>query len=180
MAEIRKVEKLTPEEIIEKFKLRFGEALKESRLETRAEGAKKNIFNVIWLRIAREKFKEFVKAIIEICYPHLAVVSGVDLGETIELIYHFSIYYGEHSKELSLNLSVELPKSDPRIETISDIIPGALITEREKQEMLGIVVENIPDKRRCFLPEDFPEGVYPWRKDDKGIPDKMIRKLSEK
>ncbi|MEW6070128.1 MAG: NADH-quinone oxidoreductase subunit C [Candidatus Thermoplasmatota archaeon] len=180
MAEIGKVEKLTTEEFIEKFKLRFGETLKESRIETRIEGAKKNKFNVLWLKIDRKIFREFVKFLTVMApYPHLAVVSGVDLGETIELIYHFSIYYGEHFKELSVNLCVELPKSDLRVDSICDIVPGALITEREKQEMLGVTIENIPDKRRIFLPEDFPEGIYPWRKDETGIPDKMIKKLSE-
>ncbi len=36
---------------------------------------------------------------------------------------------------------------------------------------------GIPDNRRLFLPEDFPEGVYPWRTDDKGIPKDMLRVL---
>ncbi|MBU2565391.1 MAG: NADH-quinone oxidoreductase subunit C, partial [Candidatus Thermoplasmatota archaeon] len=68
---------------------------------------------------------------------------------------------------------------DLKISSICDIIPGALVTEREKQEMLGITVEGIPDSRRMFLPDDFPENVYPWRKDEKGIPEKMIKKLYE-
>jgi membrane-bound hydrogenase subunit beta len=58
-------------------------------------------------------------------------------------------------------------------------MPGATFTEREKQEMLGIEVVGIPDPRRLFLPDDFPEGVYPWRKDEKGIPDSMIKNLWE-
>ena len=77
-----------------------------------------------------------------------------------------------------MNIAVELPKSKPEIETISDLIPGAVITEREKQEMLGVKVINIPDNRRLFLPEDFPEGVYPWRKNEKGM-EKLIRNLHE-
>jgi membrane-bound hydrogenase subunit beta len=43
--------------------------------------------------------------------------------------------------------------------------------------MMGVEVVGIPDKRRLFLPEDFPEGVYPWRKDEKGPPDNMLRIL---
>jgi len=72
-------------------------------------------------------------------------------------------------EEISLNIAVEIPKTKPEIETICDLIPGALITEREKQEMLGIKVIGIPDSRRLFLPDDFPKDVYPWRKDEEGL-----------
>jgi membrane-bound hydrogenase subunit beta len=165
------------EELVTKFSQKFGAKLKVSEVKIREEGVKKNKFYSVWLKIDRSVFKDAVKFLSELSYPHLAVVSGNDLGKSIELIYHFSIEYGTHLKELSVNLSVELPKSDLKIESICDILPGALITEREKQEMFGIVVENIPDKRRIFLPEDFPKDIYPWRKDDKGIPEKLIRKL---
>ena len=77
-----------------------------------------------------------------------------------------------------MNVAVDVPKSKPEIETICDWIPGALITEREKQEMLGVKIIGIPDSRRLFLPEDFPEGVYPWRKNEKGM-EKLIRNLHE-
>lgn len=74
---------------------------------------------------------------------------------------------------------VQIPKSDPKVPTITDMIPGALFTERETQEMMGVVVENIPDQRRLFLPDDFPIGVYPWRKDETG-PEKMLHVLDKK
>ena len=71
-----------------------------------------------------------------------------------------------------------LPKTKPEIDTISDLIPGALIAEQEKQEMLGIKVKNIPQDRRSFISDDFPKDVYPWRKDETG-PKKMVRNLHE-
>ena len=43
--------------------------------------------------------------------------------------------------------------------------------------MLGIEVIDIPDGRRLFLPEDFPQGVFPWRKDETGIPPDMVKNL---
>jgi membrane-bound hydrogenase subunit beta len=75
-----------------------------------------------------------------------------------------------------LGLRVTLAKNDLRIPTITDIIPGALFTERETQEMMGVEVIGIPDKRRLFLPDDFPDGVYPWRKDETG-PQDLLRVL---
>jgi membrane-bound hydrogenase subunit beta len=52
-----------------------------------------------------------------------------------------------------------------------------VFSEREKQEFLGVRVIDIPDGRRLFLPDDFPEGIYPWRKDETGVPEGMINEL---
>ena len=173
-----KDKRLTPKEIVKSFKDEFKTRIKDTQIKKRVAGSKKNEFINIWMKIDKSVFKDVIKHLCDIEFPHLAVVSGNDLGKTIELIYHFSLYYGDRLGEISLNISVELPKSNPTIETICDYIPGALITEREKQEMLGIKVKGIPDSRRLFLPDDFPEGVYPWRKDEKGL-EKMIRNLHE-
>jgi membrane-bound hydrogenase subunit beta len=170
---------LSPDEIIKKLKDTFKNNIKDARIEKHTAGSKKREYNIIWIKIDKSVFKKCVKYIIDkIDYPHLAVVSGNDLGKTIELIYHFSVYYGNRLGEISINLSVDLPKEDPRIESICDLIPGALITEREKQEMLGVIIEGIPDRRRFFIPDEFPDGIYPWRKDDKMLK-KFVKDLYE-
>ncbi|HID25088.1 MAG TPA: NADH-quinone oxidoreductase subunit C [Thermoplasmata archaeon] len=171
-------ELLTPEEIIKDLKQIFKTKIKDTKIERKAVGVKKKEKCTIWIKAAKETLHDIVKHLTQIDYPHLAIISGNDLGKTIELIYHLTIYYGSPFQEILINISVELPKEKPTIPTITDIIPGALITEREKQEMLGVKIEGIPDTRRIFLPDDFPEGVYPWRKDEKG-PQKMIRDLYE-
>jgi membrane-bound hydrogenase subunit beta len=139
---------------------------------------KKNEFVTIWIKVDRSVFKDVIKRLCDLQFPHLAIISGNDLGDNIELVYHFSIYYGRRMGEISLNICVDVPKSDPKIDSICDLIPGAVITEREKQEMLGVEMVGIPDSRRIFLPDDFPEGVYPWRKDKTG-PDELARNLYE-
>ncbi|MFW6120669.1 MAG: NADH-quinone oxidoreductase subunit C [Petrotogales bacterium] len=170
---------LTPEEIVTFFKDEFKTEIKHTSIEKRTSGSKKTEYTHIWIKVDKSIFKKAVKHLTKLQkYPHLAVASGSDMGENIQLIYHFSIYYGTRNKEISLNIAVDIPKSNPTINTISDIIPGAVITEREKQEMVGVKIKNIPDNRRVFLPDDFPEGVYPWRKDETG-PQKMVRNLHE-
>ena len=125
----------------------------------------------------RSDLTRVLSAIIAIDYPHLSVVSGVDCGETVELLYHMSVFFGIAGKEVCITVTVPLPKDDLTVPTISSLIPGAVYTEREKQEMLGITVTDIPDSRGLFLPADFPEGVYPWRKDETGIRDDMVKDL---
>lgn len=174
-----KDKRLTPEEVVKSFKDEFKTKIKDTRIEKRTSGSKKTGYVHIWMKVDKSVFKNVVKHLITLQeFPHLAVISGSDMGKTIELIYHFSMYYGTRNNEVSLNIAVDLPKSNPTIETISDLIPGAVITEREKQEMLGVKVKGIPDNRRLFLPDDFPKDVYPWRKDEKGL-ERMVRNLHE-
>ncbi len=169
---------LSPEELVKYFKDEFKTKIKDSRIEKRTAGKNKNEYYHIWIKIDKSIFKDTIKKLCDLTFPHLAVSSGNDMGKYIELIYHFSLYFGKKNNEISLNISLALPKSKPEIETICDYIPGALITEREKQEMLGIKIKGIPDERRLFLDDDWPEGVYPWRKDEKGM-DAYVRNLHE-
>jgi len=138
---------------------------------------KSETFN-IWMKVDNSVFKKVVKHLAKLQYPHLAVTSGNDLGKVIELIYHFTIYYEDHLGEITINISVDLPKSKPEIESICDIIPGALVTEREKMEFLGVNIKGIPDDRRLFVPDDIPKDIYPWRRDEKG-PEKLYKNLHE-
>ncbi len=89
----------------------------------------------------------------------LSTISGVDAGETFDIIYHFS------TPEQDFNLRTEVPKARPHVESICPLIPGAILYEREIQDMFGIVVDHIPDPRRLLLPDDWPEGQHPLRKD---------------
>ncbi len=171
------MEILSPEKIVESFKSALGDGLLSSRIHQQEVAITRNLFQAIWLSVTPGSFKKSVAHFSSLQdYPHLAVVSSSDLGEEIELIYHFSIYYEYQFKEISVGVRVVLPKSKPEIPTITDIIPGALFTERETQEMIGIKVIGIPDDRRLFLSDDFPIGVYPWRKDDTG-PQDLLKTL---
>ncbi|MCU0236084.1 MAG: NADH-quinone oxidoreductase subunit C [Acidobacteria bacterium] len=90
---------------------------------------------------------------------HLATISGVDLGESFEVIYHLS------NDAVTVNVRMLTPRQEPRIPSVCSLIPGAILYERELQDMFGMVVENIPDPRRLLLCDDWPEGQYPLRKD---------------
>lgn len=169
---------VTPEEVVKYFKDEFKTKIKGAKIVKRKFGSKKKESYYIWMKVDRTAFKDSIKHLIELQFPHLAVASGNDLGKTIEILYHFTLNYDQPHEEIILNISVELPKTDPTIDTISDIIPGALITEREKMEMLGIIVKGIPDDSRVFVPDDFPKGVYPWRRDKTG-PEKFYKNLHE-
>ncbi len=92
-------------------------------------------------------------------YTHVSTISGVDKGDTFEILYHFA------NKTGNLNLRTEIPRTDPHLTTITSVIPGAILYERELQDMFGIMIDGIPDPRRLVLPDDWPDGQYPLRKD---------------
>jgi membrane-bound hydrogenase subunit beta len=170
---------MTPEEIVRSYQERFPGGVTGPRIEKRTSGSMKTEFVHLWLQVERSVFKEVVHHLFSIDkYPHFAVCSGYDAGEDIVLVYHFSVFHGERGRELSLNMSVRLPKSNPVIETITDLIPGALISEQEKQEMLGVKIQDIPVDSRVFLADEFPKDVYPWRRDQTGA-EKLKRNLHE-
>ena len=170
---------MTSEELLKSIKDEFKTKIKDARIEKHKTGSKKTEIAHVWINADKSIFKNLAKYLMNFeKHPHLAVTSGYDMGKTINLVYHFSLFFGENGKEVNLNVTVELPKSKPEIETITDLYPGALITEQEKQEMLGVKIKGIPKDSRVFVSDDFPKEMYPWRKDDKG-PEKMARNLHE-
>ena len=54
--------------------------------------------------------------------------------------------------------SLEFPSVTPKV-------PAAVWYEREVRDMFGLQPVGLPDERRLVLPDDWPEGLYPLRKD---------------
>lgn len=168
------------EEIVASFKKKFGKKIKDARIDEQKHklGKENSIFRV-WLAIESGMLKDAVKLLHEMQdAPHFCACSGYDAGDGIELNYHFTLCYGKPLSEIVVSICTEVPKKNPAIETISDIVPCAILSEREMQEMLGVKISGIPDGRRLFLDESFPKGAYPWRRDEKGV-GKMTRNLNE-
>ena len=137
----------------------------------------KEEFHNIWLEVKREKFRDTVELLMTLQYPHIAIIAGNDNGETVDLVYLFSLFYGEKFKEISINIKVGLDRKKPSIESITDLIPGAQTTEREIKEMFGVEFIGLPEMRNIFLPEDFPKDVFPFRKEQKGL-DELVQRES--
>jgi membrane-bound hydrogenase subunit beta len=95
----------------------------------------------------------------------LGTITGLDGGAKFEVIYHL---YNDHG--LMLNLKVFTPRDNPKVPTITSVFPGAFLYERELMDLLGIQVEGTPEGRRYPLPDDWPAGQYPLRKDWQGLP----------
>jgi Ni,Fe-hydrogenase III large subunit/Ni,Fe-hydrogenase III component G len=58
-----------------------------------------------------------------------------------------------------------LPPHNPTIESITDFVPAASWAEREMRDLVGIELIGHRYPKRLVLPDGWPEGNYPLRKD---------------
>ncbi len=91
----------------------------------------------------------------------LTAITGLDLGANIGVLYHIRL------SNAFVTVRVDVPKENPKIATITDLMPGAAFHEREVTDLLGVTTEGHPNPGRLLLPETWPENVYPLRKDFK-------------
>jgi membrane-bound hydrogenase subunit beta len=137
------------EEVVSWLRERLGGAVLDARV-----ARKRRVF----VRVDRERFKAALIALKELGLDFLEALTGVDAGDSIEVIAHVG-------RSVSVAVETAVPKGDPRLPSLVDLYPGAEVYEREVWEMLGVVFEGNPRLARAFLPEDWPKGVYPLRKD---------------
>ncbi len=111
-------------------------------------------------RAPPEKLREAITAVKSVGCRRLSSISGVDMGDTIDVIYHVCAPGG-----ILISIRAATPKKDARLPTVVDLVPAAALYEREVHDLFGVVFEGNPDLRRLMLYEDWPEGQYPLRKD---------------
>jgi Ni,Fe-hydrogenase III large subunit/Ni,Fe-hydrogenase III component G len=58
-----------------------------------------------------------------------------------------------------------LPADAPRVDSITEVVPGASWAEREFRDLVGIEPAGHPFPKRLVLPDGWPEGAHPLRKD---------------
>lgn len=137
-------------EILQKIVERFGEKI----LEAKVIGKRR-----IAVKIPPEAYKEVVSYVAhDLGLSFLSCLSGIDRGESLEVVAHLGY-------SICVLVRASIPKDKPEIESITDVLPAASLYEREAHDLLGITFKGHPNLKRIFLPEDWPEGVYPLRKE---------------
>jgi len=109
--------------------------------------------------------------------PNIVAYLYYDLGGFFPVLFgnderslhgSFAIYYALSMEEGEKCWIVVKALVDPiraEFPSVTPLVPAAVWGEREIRDMYGLEPVGIPDARRLVLPDDWPDELYPLRKD---------------
>lgn len=138
--------------LIEKYAVEKGIVKPGRKLYVVKPGDLRSVFTGLLEKTGREGF-------------YVSTIAGTDLaGEgKIRLDYYIVLL----PEEETIVIRTFLPRDNPVIDSLVDLIPGVLSGECETHDLLGVVFKGNPFlKRGFFVLSDLAErNVYPLRKD---------------
>lgn len=136
------------------FETRLKEAFPASQVTSGSNGRR------IWISQTSGGLVQAVQALREkFGIIQLAVIVGEDVRDAFLGNYVFT------GGPAVVVLQVRINRQKPEVPSLAQLLPGAMVYERELKDLFGILPVGHPDLRRQAVPEDWPEGVYPLRKD---------------
>lgn len=146
---------MTPQDILDNLKAKFGEAIVEAKLDVAQP----------WIRVAANRTREICLHLRDessLKMDYLMCLSGVDYNTgTLGVVYHVSSVALKHK----ITLKAFCTKDDPHVQSVHTVWGTANWHEREAYDMVGILFDEHPDLRRMLLPDDWVG--HPLRKDYK-------------
>lgn len=144
---------MTPQEIAERLKARFGDAI-GAPVEFRAE---------ITIVVAREKIVDVCRYLKSECtFDVLTDLSGADnYGEDPRYEVDYLLYSLTH--RIHLRLKVHISEDNLSVDSVAGVWRTADWHEREAYDMFGIRFRGHPNLKRILMWEGYP--YFPLRKD---------------
>ena len=140
------------DEALDKIKSRFGDKV----LKVNKHNDKK-----AYIDIYPKDIVDMTRFIFKDMGFRFNIASAVDDLDSLEILYHFSL---DASGIVVTVRAILKDKADPHIDTITSVTRSAWWIEREIHELFGIEFNGNSDLRPLLLPDDWPKGVYPLRK----------------
>jgi len=142
-------------ELIVRLKEAFGAAIQRADLPSDQR---------LFVFVEPSALKAICHHIFRACDARYVVTIGADdrpySGQF--LVAHNFAFDRDH---LLCSVLAYLPADYPQVESISDVVPAANWGEREMRDLLGIEPVGHRYLKRLVLPDGWPEGVHPLRKD---------------
>ena len=108
-----------------------------------------------------KEFEEALKyAFSKLDYHKGKHIVGTDEGENIGLSYILS-----NDENVLLVLRERVQKSAPRVRSMGELFPSLMLHEREMVDLFGVQVSGLPEGPSYPLPDGWPAGEYPLRKE---------------
>ncbi len=147
-------------------------AMLVSRLGAAAESVRVARPRRVFAELPQECLRQALEVLKnEAGFLSLVAISGLDEQNRFAVMYHLA------KAGLVLSVAVGLPRERPTIASVTDLFPSAELYEREVKDLLGVEITGLPEGNRYPLPDDWPDGQYPLRKD--WAPDSDQRKSPE-
>lgn len=117
------------------------------------------------ITVKQDKLPEAVHYLYYERYGWIPVIVGNDERS---LCGRYAVYYvismeGEDPGWVTVRAEVDPAKMT--FPSVTPFVPACVWGERELRDMFGLIPEGLPDRRRLVLPDDWPSGLYPLRKD---------------
>jgi len=128
------------------------------------------------LRVEPNRLLEEMRKLYDLGLTHLSTIIALQVDNKIQIDYPLS---SPLNKKLAPAIFVEtiVSMDKPKISTIEDIYPSAVTYEREVTDLLGVEFIGADHRDKLLLPDDFPDNLYPLRKDYTGK--ELQQKLDE-
>lgn len=108
----------------------------------------------------------------EIYYRHNGWLANMAGNDERGMNGHYALYYvlsvedeQDPNNNIWLTVKTLIPSHKPEFPSVTPRVPAAVWYEREVRDMFGLEPVGLPDKRRLVLPDDWPDQLYPLRKD---------------
>ncbi len=112
----------------------------------------------VFVEVSRDCIVDTITLLHSKGFTHLSTITGLELDDEIELIYHLM------NEGIHLGLRTKVPLDDLVVPTLTNLIPGASLYEREIHDILDVTFEGHPNLTRLVLPDMWDQKVPPLRK----------------
>jgi len=109
------------------------------------------------VEVPQERLKPFIAHLLnDLHVRHLMTITGLDLGQSLGIIYNFSL------ERDTIHVRTTVPKTKPEAVSITDLVPGAVLYEMEVHDMFGVEFLGNPWKdQKLLLPDEWPADLPP-------------------
>lgn len=110
-----------------------------------------------FIEVEQGKVNDFISRLVnEAGVRHLSTISGLDLDQTLAIVYHF------FRDGQTVHVKAIVPKDSPNAKSIVEVVPGAILYEMEVHDMFGIMFDGNPwMDRKLLLPDIWPTDLPP-------------------
>lgn len=120
--------------------------------------------DITWLTIDAADVWLATDALVRTLGARFLISVGTDNRECAD-DYRVTHIFSDDVAHEFIALDCPIDPEQPRIESITSIVPGAAWSEQEFHDLIGVEPEGHPDPRRLVLPDDWPPDTYPLRRD---------------